>query len=92
VSETLTLRDGISTKAFHAGEKKPYVEDKGLPSYSHKLGKLVLHERVIDRDNDRYFERVTDYETGEVIHLREEPLSEHRGHGSAKKKPGENDG
>jgi hypothetical protein len=41
---------------------------------------------VIDRDNNRYFEMVTDYESGEIIHHCEEPLSEHQGHGSAKPK------
>ncbi len=42
-------------------------------------------ERVIDRQNDRYFEKVTLYASGEVTHLCEEPLSKHRGHGAAKK-------
>ena len=81
---SVTLRDGVTVAGFRAGGKKAFVEDKGIPSYSHSLGKLVFHERVIDRENDQYFERVTDYETGEVIHVHEEPLSEHRGHGSAK--------
>jgi predicted nucleic acid-binding Zn-ribbon protein len=40
--------------------------------------------RRIDRDADRYTERITDAETGEVIKSVEEPLSEHQGHGSAK--------
>jgi|TARA_B110001450_G_C17324859_1_gene360958 hypothetical protein len=33
---------------------------------------------------DEYKEKVTDRETGEVIHHSEEPLSDHFGHGSAK--------
>ena len=92
VREALTLRDGIKSKAFRGGTKKAFVEDQGVPSYSHKYEKLVFHERVIDRENDRYLERVTDYQTGEVLHFHEEPLSEHRGHGSAKTKAGGNDG
>ena len=56
-----------------------------MPSFSHRLGKLVLREQVIDRDNDVYFEKVTEYEDGSVIHHCEERLSEHQGHGSAKK-------
>ena len=84
ITESVTVRDGVAVKGFRAGEKKAFVEDKGMPSYSRSLGKLVFHERVIDRENNGYFERVTDYETGEVIHIHEEPLSEHRGHGSAK--------
>lgn len=49
-------------------------------------GKWMKKERIIDRDSDYYKEVVTDPSTGEVIHSTEEPLSEHFGHGSAKKK------
>lgn len=48
-------------------------------------GALGRHERVLDRQNDRYFEKVTICESGEVTHLCEEPLTDHRDHGSAKK-------
>jgi len=79
-------RAGLGLKAKRPNQKKPYVEAKNGPSHSHKLGKLVEHERFIDRDNDRYSEKVTDYESGEIIHHSDEPLSTHRGHGSAKKR------
>lgn len=75
----------IKAKGF--GQKKPHVELKQGPSLSHKLGKPVEHVRLIDRCNDRYFEKVTDCESGELIHHDDEPLSEHCGHGTAKKKP-----
>jgi ribosomal protein S27AE len=92
VSETMILRDGIGVKAKRSGEKKPYIEDLGVPDYSRSLNKVVHRARIIDRDNDRYFEKITDYESGEVIHQCEEPLSQHQGHGSAKpKKRPEND-
>ena len=91
ISETLTIRGGIGVKAKRAGEKKPYIEDLSVPDHSRSLGKIVHRTRVIDRDNDRYFEKITDYETGEVIHHCEEPLSQHQGRGNAKqKKDGEN--
>lgn len=86
IAETVVLRDGWGTRAKRAGDTRPYVEDIAMPSFSHRLDKHVLREQVIDRDNDRYFEKVTDYECGEVIHQNEEPLSKHRGHGSAKVK------
>jgi hypothetical protein len=76
----------MGIKAKRPGEKKPFVEAKNGPNHSHRLGKAVEHERLIDRDNDRYSERVTDYESGEIIHQADEPLSKHQGHGSAKKK------
>jgi|SRR4030042_4570078 predicted RNA-binding Zn-ribbon protein involved in translation (DUF1610 family) len=52
----------------------------------HQSGKWNKKERVIDRDNDSYKEIVSDPTTGEVIHRCEERLSDHQGHGSAKKK------
>ena len=62
-----------------------------MQDYSRSLEKLVHLERVIDRDNDQYFERVTDYETGEVIHHCKEPLSQHLGHGSDRQKKADRD-
>lgn len=50
-----------------------------------KSGKWYKKDRCIDKDNDHYKEMVVDPENGEVIHHCEEPLREHRGHGSAKK-------
>ncbi len=92
ILESMVARDGISTKAKRAWEKKPYIEDLAVPDYSRSLEKIVHRERVIDRDNDRYFEKITDYESGEVIHHCEEPLSQHQGHGNAKPKKGGTDG
>jgi hypothetical protein len=84
VIEAAVLRDGVGVKAKRRSDRRPYLEDSAMPSYSHDKGKVLLREQIIDRDNDRYFEKVTDYETGEVIHHNEEPLSQHQGHGSAK--------
>jgi phage FluMu protein Com len=47
-------------------------------------GKWMKKSRVIDKDNDKYKEVVTDPNSGEVIHENEESLSDHFGHGSAK--------
>jgi hypothetical protein len=41
-------------------------------------------QRVIDRAKNWYREIVQDPETGQVVHQSDEPLTEHRGHGSAK--------
>lgn len=86
IQESATGRDGLGLKARRPGQKKPYIEAKRGPSHSHRLDKLVERERLIDRDNDKYLEKVTDYETGETLHHCEEPLSAHTGRGSAKKK------
>ena len=49
------------------------------------LGRLVHFRREFDKNANRYYEHVEDAATGEVIHHVDEPLSEHRGHGSAKR-------
>lgn len=46
--------------------------------------KWMKKTRVIDKYNDKYHEKVTDPETGDVVHHCEEPLSDHFGHGSDK--------
>jgi hypothetical protein len=45
----------------------------------------VHREETEDRKNNRYTETVIDPDTGEIIHQADEPLSDHLGHGSAKK-------
>ena len=92
ISESVVVREGIGVKVKCAKEKKPYIEDLAVPDYSRNLEKIVHRERIIDRDNDRYFEKITDYESDEVIHRCEEPLTQHQGHGNAKSKKGDTEG
>ncbi len=54
--------------------------------FTHDTGKWNFKDRVLDRDNDHYFEHVVDSETGDTIHKCEESLKDHFNHGSAKKK------
>jgi hypothetical protein len=44
-------------------------------------------ERVIDRENDKYYELITDSETGSILRECNEPLTQHVDRGSAKRKP-----
>jgi len=65
-----------------------YVHDQVFgDDFTQATGKYNKKVRIIDRKNDRYYERVTNSETGEVMHLRDEKLSEHFGRGSAKCQP-----
>jgi len=48
--------------------------------------KWMEKNRLIDKDQDLYMEKVTDSQTGEIVHECNEPLSKHWNHGSAKKK------
>ena len=70
------------------GVKKPIVESIHRLETQVSTGRLVEKSRLIDRENDRYAEHIVDDTTRETIHRSEEPLSEHRGHGSANKKDG----
>lgn len=87
IVEALTLRDFYGMKLKRQGAKKYAVEDISKPDFNRDRGKNVHLVRLIDRENDLYHERITDFESGEIIHEQRQPLSEHRGHGAAKKKP-----
>jgi hypothetical protein len=85
-SETVTIHDHVGIKARHGSSGTPFLESKFGDSLQHKTGEWMSREMTVDRENDRYKEIITNPETGKVIHHCEEPLSSHRGHGSAKKK------
>ncbi len=90
IADSLTVRDGIRGKA-RSGEAgkpggKPWLTTMSEPSWSYSAEKWVHREKTENRREDRYTEVVKDPDTGEIIHEVDEPLSEHRGHGSAKKK------
>lgn len=82
VNEAIRVRDGLGNKAKHAGERKPFREEFDYPATQRSTGGPTRHERLIDRDNDRYFERVVEEGTGRVLHETDHQLSEHKGHGS----------
>ena len=82
-------------KGKHAGEKRPYIEIQDRAELRVSEGDYVHKFRRIDRGNDEYEEKLTDLETGEILTDPEtgeairdvrEPLSGHRGRGSAKSK------
>ncbi len=70
------------------GLKKPVVESIHRLETQKSTGRIMEKSRLIDLENDQYIEHVVDNITRETIHRCEEPLSEHKGHGSAKKKGG----
>jgi len=83
-SDSITFRDGAAFKQKRPGIKKPIAEGFVLPTVSKATGRAVEHSRRIDRGANRYTERVVEYDSGTVVHETDEPLTEHRGHGSAK--------
>lgn len=89
IADSLTVRDGIRGKvrSGEAGKPgaKPWLTTMSEPSWSYSAEKWMHREKTENRREDRYTEVVKDPDTGEIIREVNEPLSEHRGHGSAKK-------
>jgi hypothetical protein len=85
-SATLSLHRKLNLKARHAGEKRPFMDQTVGDDLHRKSGRWMKLCRLIDRVKvpNWYDERVTDAATGEVVHECNEPLKDHRGHGSAK--------
>jgi hypothetical protein len=54
-------------------------------SVEQRTGRTLRRVKRIDRRSDVYVEHVYDPNTGETVHWCAEPLSQHRGHGSAKR-------
>jgi len=71
-----------------SGVKKSIVEFVHRLETQFSSGRKVEKTRLIDRQGNKYREKVVDDETRQTIHLCDEPLDVHRGHGSAKKKHG----
>lgn len=64
-------KDKVRRRFFYGSQKRE------------SQGDYIYKERDIDRDNDRYREFIRE-ETGKVIVDQDEPLRDHRGHGSDK--------
>lgn len=86
VCDRISLNESISGKVKEEGIRKPRKEFFYGADYSYDRKKYVDKTRIIDRENNRYYENVEDKDLGEVIYTCDEPLTDHFGHGSAKKK------
>jgi len=80
----IVLRSLIVWKQKRPGEKKPIVEGKRGADWNHDVGEFREIEQVADRQNNRYSKKVT-RPNGEIVREVDEPLSEHRGRGSARR-------
>lgn len=79
--------DQLRGKARHGapGQVKPHREWVAGEELHRDSGQRRRIERVIDREHDRHTERITD-EAGDVVWELDEPLSQHRGYGAAKRR------
>ena len=85
MSGTLPFYSKHEGKARHSGEKQPFMEQIIGDDLHRKSGRWMKLYRLIDRTAKKwYYKRIVDPMTGRVVHECSEPLTEHRGHGSAK--------
>jgi hypothetical protein len=68
------------------GKKKPVVEGKAGQDLHRKTGTWSDRDFQTDRQNKSIRERITDQQTGKVLRQYDEPLTQHTGRGSPKKK------
>jgi hypothetical protein len=72
-----------STVRKKPGEKRSPIEERHGDIVSSDGRWLRIH-RIIDRRHNRYYEKVHDHETREILREVNEPLTDHRGRGDAK--------
>ena len=85
VQDSATTHEGLSLKGRHGLTGKPFVEVKTGDDLFRKTGEWRKLDRRIDREKDEYSEKIVDPQTGRTIREVHERLSDHRGHGSAKR-------
>lgn len=85
-SNTENWKDNIKSK-IKSATGKVLLEGVSGDDLHRNSRKWMRKERTIDHAKDHYKEVVTDPESGEIIHQCEEPLSQHRKHGSGRGKP-----
>jgi DNA-directed RNA polymerase subunit RPC12/RpoP len=86
IEDTIKIRESLRVRAKAGGKGKPFQEEKVGDDFWEKGGRWMTLRRLFDRRRNRYVERIEDPETGEVIRDVDEPLSDHRGHGDARRK------
>jgi hypothetical protein len=79
------MKDMVRIELHGTGVRDPVLEQKVGSDLFRKTGKYTYLEQVIDRQNDWYHKLVVDPETGAPLRRCDEPLSKHRGFGSAKR-------
>ena len=81
VSEEIKVRDSLELKTFLGAGKKfmAHIISGWFPSIRKDLSpEGVNKERVIDRKNNKYKEKIVDSKTGRVIRDVEEDLTDHK--------------
>jgi hypothetical protein len=87
LTDKAEAHDSLATKARHGdvGKVKPYREAFAGFDCHRDTRQWRQVSRVVDRESDRYTERIVDA-AGNVVWEVDEPLRQHRGHGAAKRR------
>ncbi len=85
LSGSLVLRSSLRLTGFVTSKTKWFVKLMSEPSFTHHLRVWCHRLKVENKRTNEYLEILTNPETGEILHKCEEPLTEHHGHGTAKK-------
>lgn len=86
ISDTIALHDSGRMKQKRPGFKGFMIYSKFGSSLFRKTNTWMNLTRIVDRLKNSYEELITDIKTGKVIKHVKEKLTDHIGHGSAKKK------
>ena|SRR2546428_3516166 len=86
LAATLSFHSGLRGVAYGESKTKWFAKLMEEASFTRRLGIWSRRLKLENKRSNEYFEMVTNPLTGEVIHKCSEPLTEHRGHGSAKTK------
>jgi len=86
VEDRIDIHEQQVIKGKRKNEKRPFVEGKYGDEIYHETGEWREVNRTVDRDQNRYQEKIVNSRTGEVVKDISEPLDQHCGHGSAKRK------
>lgn len=84
---TSTVLPSIKAKARHGqpGEVKPFKQIKVADEIFRKTGERTFREKIEDRENNEYRERIVTHD-GRLIKDFGERLTDHKGRGSAKRR------
>ena len=80
----ITFHSSLDLKVKRGGRGRPALHLRTGDDLTRSTGRWARLDRIIDRENDRYAEHIEDAETGRVLRHVDEPLSSHRGRGSAR--------
>ncbi|SFN52028.1 hypothetical protein [Dokdonella immobilis] len=84
--DAVGFHESYRLKHKRPGVKRALAEERNELSYFVRDGEWHRRQILVDRQNDIYREHIVRLKTGEVVVNKEEKLSEHLGHGDAKKR------